>query len=396
MSLISTTYPLGSNKQLLQHYLTLPQEGPTEPERKSGYPVQLEYIWIDSTGQTLRSKCRTEYKVPAGPGECLTWNYDGSSTGQADPKSSDTFIKPVAIYPDPFRRGPNKLVLCEVLDCENRKPVESNRRASCKRVMDDPRVKVQEPWFGIEQEYTLLDMEKYPLGWPRNGYPAPQGPYYCGIGPTLIHGRDVAEAHYRACMYCGIKISGINAEVMPSQWEFQVGPCESIEMGDQLWVARYLLHRIAEDFGCSVTLDPKPMYGNWNGAGAHCNFSTKTMRELKGLIDIHEAIEKLKLRIPEHIRVYDAHEGEDNKKRLTGMNETCKIDEFRWGVADRTASVRIPRQVNLDGCGYLEERRPAANADPYAVTEMMVRTIILDEGLENIENTDDSISLYSN
>ncbi|PVD21734.1 hypothetical protein C0Q70_17534 [Pomacea canaliculata] len=352
----------GSNKQLLQHYLTLPQEGPPEPERMSGYPVQLEYIWIDSTGETLRSKCRTVYEVPEGPEECIMWNYDGSNTGQAVPEFSDTFIRPVAIYPDPFRRGPNKLVLCEVLDTQDQKPVASNKRHMCNIVMSHPDVKAAVPWFGIEQEYTLLDLERYPLGWPKNGFPEPQGPYYCGIGPTRIHGRDVVEAHYRACMYCGIKISGINAEVMPSQWEFQVGPCEGIEMGDQLWVARFLLHRIAEDFGVIPCLHPKPIYGNWNGAGAHCNLQ-------------HQAYE----RAGGHGVSVRHHGGEDNKQRLTGYNETCSIDEFRWGVADRTATIRIPKQIELDGCGYLEERRPAANADPYAVTERMVRTTILDE-----------------
>lgn len=140
------------------------------------------------------------------------------------------------------------------------------------------------PWFGIEQEYTLLDMDGRPFGWPKCGFPGPQGPYYCGVGASKVYGRDIVEAHYRACLYAGINIAGTNAEVMPSQWEFQVGPTEGISAGDELWVARYLLHRVAEEFGVVVTLDPKPMEGDWNGAGAHTNFSTKAMREENGIM----------------------------------------------------------------------------------------------------------------
>lgn len=86
------------------------------------------------------------------------------------------------------------------------------------------------------------------------------------MGAGKIFGRDIVEAHYRACLYAGINISGVNAEVAPGQFEYQVGPCEGISMGDELWMARYLLDRVAEDFGIVVSIHPKPVKGDWNGA----------------------------------------------------------------------------------------------------------------------------------
>jgi len=239
--------------------------------------------------------------------------------------------------------------------------------------------KDQHPWFGMEQEYTLLDMDKHPFGWPKNGFPAPQGPYYCSVGASTVYGRDVLEAHYRCMLYAGINVSGTNSEVMPAQWEYQVGPCEGIEMGDQLWVSRFMLHRVAEDFGIAVSLDPKPMPGDWNGAGCHCNFSTQAMRDEDGLKHIESAIELLEKRHAEHIRAYDPKEGEDNKRRLTGRHETSSITVFSAGVANRGASIRINRHVYDEGKGYLEDRRPASNCDPYKVTEAIVRTVCCKE-----------------
>jgi len=353
-----------TDKFTAQKFLTLDQ----------GKSVQAEYIWIDGSGEFLRSKTRTLDSLPKTVDDYPLWNFDGSSTNQAHGSDSDVFLKPVAVYKDPFRLGNNRLVLCETLD-NKLQPHPTNNRRRCLQTMDA--VKNEHPWFGMEQEYTLLDADHHPFGWPKSGFPGPQGPYYCGVGADKVYGRDVVEAHYRCCLYAGIQISGTNAEVMPGQWEFQVGPCEGIKMGDQLWVARFLLHKVAEEFGIIASLDPKPMAGDWNGAGCHTNFSTEKMRKPGGYKEIINAIESLSHAHLEHIAYYDPSGGKDNERRLTGRHETASIGQFSYGVASRAASVRIPRQTEVDGYGYFEDRRPSSNCDPYSVTDAIVRTCLL-------------------
>lgn len=355
------------NKQTALKYLSLPQ---------SEDKIQCMYVWIDGTGEQLRAKTRTLDFIPKVAEDLPIWNFDGSSTYQAEGSNSDIYLHPVALYKDPFRCGNNKLVLCETYKY-NHKPTESNKRRSCLEVME--KAKDQKPWFGIEQEYTLLDCDRHPFGWPKNGFPGPQGPYYCGVGADKVYGRDVVEAHYRACLYAGIPICGTNAEVMPAQWEFQVGPSEGIAIGDDLWMARFILQRVAEDFGVVVSFDPKPIPGDWNGAGAHTNFSTKLMREENGLKEIERAIERLSKHHERHIQAYDPKQGKDNERRLTGFHETSSIHDFSAGVANRGASIRIPRQVAEEAKGYLEDRRPSSNCDPYSVSDVLVRTVCLNE-----------------
>ncbi|KAI9276801.1 hypothetical protein BDA99DRAFT_430093 [Phascolomyces articulosus] len=346
-----------SNASILKKYLSLDQQG----------LVQAEYIWIDGFNQ-LRSKTKTLNKMPTSVSELSEWNYDGSSTGQAEGHDSDVLLQPVAMFADPFRGGDNKLILCETYNPDGT-PHATNYRHSCKKVMDT--YAHTKPWFGIEQEYMFIDPETTrPYGWPRNGYPEPQGKYYCGVGAGKIFGRDLVEAHYRACLYAGVNISGVNAEVAPGQFEYQVGPCEGIDMGDHLWIARYILERVAEDFAVGVTIHPKPIQGDWNGAGCHTNYSTEEMRQEGGLAAIEKAIEKMSLKHFEHIAVY----GEDNDQRLTGKHETGHIGAFSYGIANRGASIRIPRHVGKEGKGYMEDRRPASNIDPYRVTSIILES----------------------
>jgi glutamine synthetase len=337
---------------------------------------QLTYVWIDGTGEYLRAKTRTHYEGVKRAEDLPIWNYDGSSTYQAEGSNSDVYLHPVAIYKDPFLQGNHKLVLCETYKY-NKKPADTNKRHSCLDAMI--KAKDFHPWFGMEQEYSLLDRDLHPFGWPKSGFPGPQGPYYCGVGANKVFARDVVEAHYRACLYSGIRICGTNAEVMPAQWEYQVGPSEGIDMGDELWMSRYILHRVAEDFGVVVSLDPKPIPGDWNGAGCHTNFSTKAMRDENGIIDIEKAIDRLSRHHLRHIKAYDPKEGKDNERRLTGHHETSSIHDFSAGVANRGCSIRIPRSVAEERKGYLEDRRPSSNCDPYAVTEVIIRTTCLEE-----------------
>jgi glutamine synthetase len=275
------------------------------------------------------------------------WCLDGSSTQQASGNQSDCVLRPVATFKDPLRGGENILVMCEVLNVDMT-PHVSNTRAACAEASEN--FSELEPMFGLEQEYTFYEQSydslKYgqPLGFPPSGYPAPQGGYYCGVGADEVYGRDISEEHATACMEAGLEISGTNAEVMPGQWEFQIGPIGSPAIGDQIWLARWLLYRIAEDYNISATLDPKPVKGDWNGAGMHTNFSTKEMREDGGYDAVVAGCEALGKNAELHVQNY----GASIEDRLTGGHETQKYDTFSYGVSDRGASIRIPWQVEVD------------------------------------------------
>jgi glutamine synthetase len=329
-------------------------------------PVQAEYIWVDGTQptKTLRSKTKI---VPDGTTVFPEWGFDGSSTGQAEGHFSDCVLKPVFVCPDPIRGGAAVLVLCEVFNADG-SPHATNTRAALREVAD--RHAAHECLFGIEQEYTMWT-DGRPLGWPERGYPAPQGPFYCGVGADEVFGREIVEEHMVACMDANLGIAGVNAEVMPGQWEFQIGTLPPLDVCDHLLVARWLLYRIGEDHDVSMTLRPKPVEGDWNGAGAHTNFSTKAMREEGGFDAILAAMPRLQARHDLHIANY----GDGIERRLTGKHETCSYRQFKYGVGDRGASVRIPLHVKQAGRGYLEDRRPCANIDPYVVCRLLIETI---------------------
>jgi glutamine synthetase len=256
--------------------------------------------------------------------------------------------------------------MTEVLNADGT-PHESNGRAS----IDEDDVDF---WFGFEQEYFLIDPEtNLPLGFPAGGYPAPQGPYYCGVGAKSAYGREIIEEHLDLCLKAGLNIEGINAEVAAGQWEFQIFAKGAAQAGDEIWVGRYLIERTAEKYGVAVDYHPKPLGDtDWNGSGMHANFSNGKMRDEGGEAYFKAVCEAFGNFIQEHIDVY----GADNHLRLTGKHETQSIDKYSYGVSDRGASIRIPVGTVEDGwLGRLEDRRPASNADPYKVAARIIKTV---------------------
>lgn len=354
-----------------------PMGGPTGPMGIDVIPsLVIEYVWLGGNKE-LRSKTRviqTDIRKFKGLVSVPDWNYDGSSTGQATGDDSEVILKPRAIFLDPVRYG-NFIVLCDTWKPDGT-PLETNRRHWAVDIFN--KNKNAEPWFGLEQEYFLEDKKTgLPLGWDlvERGC-CGQGQYYCGNGSSCAFGRNIVEAHLKMCLAAGLKISGINAEVAPGQWEFQIGPSPGIEAGDHLWMARFLLLRAAEKYGVIVDFHPKPLEGDWNGSGCHTNYSTKDMRcgkgDKTGLDFINEAIDKLEKNHAEHMKVY----GADNDKRMTGAHETADYNTFSRGVANRGASVRIGHQTLKEKKGYFEDRRPASNVDPYEATAIIFDTTV--------------------
>ena len=326
---------------------------------------KLEYLWLDGykPTQSLRGKTKIVEDFSGKLEDCPMWSFDGSSTRQAEGGSSDCLLKPVAIYPDPVRRN-GFIVMTEVLNADG-SPHESNGRAT---IDDDD----NDFWFGFEQEYFLWDPEtNLPLGFPKDQ--TPQGQFYCSVGGKNTFGREVMDRHLDICLDAGINVEGTNAEVAAGQWEFQTFAKGAKKAGDEMWVARYLLERLAEEYGLGIEYHPKPLGPtDWNGSGMHANFSNTLLRTC-GSKETYEAVcEAFRPVVKEHIEVYGAF----NDQRLTGDHETQSIHEFSYGVSDRGASIRIPIMTVEKGWkGWLEDRRPASNGDPYKIAGRIIKTV---------------------
>ena len=330
--------------------------------------IKLEYIWLDGykPTQNLRSKTKVEEheNFKGTLDEIGMWSFDGSSTQQAEGGASDCLMKPIAIYPDTIRTN-GYLVMTEVLNTDGT-PHESNGRATIDDDDDDF-------WFGFEQEYFIMDSKTLlPLGFPIGGYPGPQGMYYCSVGGRNTWGRDIVEEHANECIAAGLNFEGINQEVAAGQWEFQLFAKGAKKAGDEIWIARYLLDRITEKYHYYIEYHPKPVKGDWNGSGMHANFSNSTLRTCGDKATYEKICEAFRPVVDEHIEVY----GEFNDERLTGLHETAAISDFSYGISDRGASIRIPiTTVNNGWKGYLEDRRPASNADPYKIAGIIIKTV---------------------
>lgn len=350
--------------------------------------IVVEYVFIDGFN-TIRSKTRVIYgKYYPGQEErglifnIDIWNFDGSSSGQSTTKQSDIILIPRSLFRDPFNIDTPEckyiLCMCETLNIDGTPHITNNRAKLYKTMMQigETIITDTDPLFGIEQEYVILELDcKTPYKWTTDISNSEQGNYYCSVGGDRNFGREIAMEHMNKCIHAGIMICGVNAEVAPSQWEFQIGICTPLQMGDHLWMARYILGRVAELHSVYISYDPKPFGVRWNGSGAHTNFSTKKMRSDGGLASIMSSIDKLSKKHKEHMAVY----GEGNERRLTGIHETSNINTFTYGDCDRSSSIRIPINVKIEEKGYLEDRRPASNIDPYLVCARFLETILNDD-----------------
>ncbi|XP_021195508.3 glutamine synthetase [Helicoverpa armigera] len=426
-----------------------PPKGPTLMDNPLGKYFSLPlpddkliatYVWIDGTGENLRSKNRTLNFLPKVPEDRFTtimnardeklreeaykelkyseqhkylppyfsprnlenifkvqcrlratrnigvfdenlkdlpvMSFNGSATRQAKRTNADMYLFPRAIYRDPIHRGRSILVMCDTYDTQLQ-PTATNNRVRCAEAY--LKCEEDEPWFGIEQELFLMSADDMrPLGWPYKGFPERSSRYYCGVGADRTFGRDLMEAHYKCCLYAGIPIVGLNVEMGPSQWEYQIGPSVGVSAGDDLWMARYILQILAEQYGIEVSMKPKPL-PDWMGSGAHVNFSTKLMRDVNGIVEIEKAIEKLGYAHQAHLKLFDPHGGRENAKRLVGSHQVAHGDELTAGVGERLNSIRIHRNIAFEKKGYFEDRRPGANCDPYVVVDALLRTCVLNE-----------------
>ncbi len=329
--------------------------------------AKLEYIWLDGykPTQSLRSKTKVVDNFSGKLEDCDEWSFDGSSTEQAEGGNSDCLLKPVALFKDPVIKD-GWLVMTEVMNADST-PHISNGRATIDDEDDDF-------WFGFEQEYFIWDTETdLPIGFPAGGFPAPQGPYYCGVGGQNVFGRDIKDEHLDICLEAGLNVEGTNGEVAAGQWEFQIFAKGAKSAGDEIWVGRFLLERLVEKYGLSINWHPKPLGQlDWNGSGMHANFSNTFIRTAGSKEKIEKVCEAFRPLVKEHIEVYGAY----NDQRLTGKHETASINDFSYGVSDRGASIRIPVYTKNHGwSGYLEDRRPASNADPYKVAARIIKTV---------------------
>ena len=339
--------------------------------------VKLEYVWLDGykPEPNLRSKVKiVDYDSIKGKRDQWDfpmWNFDGSSTNQADTGNSDRLLKPVRHYMTDLQN--TIYVLCEVLNPDG-EPHETNQRAKLKEEEEDL-------WFGFEQEYFIREeINGNVLGHKRHNLF--QGEYYCGVGHNVV-GREFVEEHTDMCLKHGIDITGTNAEVALGQWEYQVFSKGKLKGGDDLWMSRYFLYKISEKYGYHIDLHPKPLtHGEWNGSGLHTNFSNDRMRNEGGYDYFTAIFNSFGSRHEDHIKDY----GSNNNLRLTGEYETQSIDKFSWGVSDRGASIRVPQDTAKEWKGYVEDRRPGSNADPYKIIYQVVQSLVTAKDLYEMKH----------
>ena len=370
-------------------------ENSTKTKQK---PIKLEYIYIDHFG-TIRAKTRIWRKPLTGPEDLPLWNYlNFHKEGQEMNIDYVVLLKPVALFDDPFRGPDHKLVLTEALNMD-KTPHYTNHRAKAVEVTNKAEAD-NEPRFGVEQEYMIfsrqtafrkgkeykvpfLEEKRIPYKWLAHDNPGEHAwfLYEDGLGGAGMFGREIAEEHLDLCLAAGLMIEGVNSESTPSQWEYQIGVCDGIELADHLVISRYILLKLSEKYEVHISFKPRPYRGVYYfGSGLHTNFSTKQMREgvdgKKGIEFVEEAAELL---CKQENHVKHLAEYGDNSERLRGGMCMGSLDKTTWGKCDRNCSIRIPAPTVVDGKGYLEDRRPASDADPYRIVTVLVQTLVLKE-----------------
>lgn len=355
--------------------------------------IKFEYVWLDGDKtKNIRMKTRYEnWKLDMSNSAGFSreeilrrapvWSFDGSSTGQAKTEESDLYLHPVKIYHNPLEQSEmaSFIVLCDVRD-RSGNPVGTNTRSDLIKALSN--TKEEELQFSVEQEYFIRNAKtQNVVGLDSNS--EPQGRYYCGVGSNLVDStcRRISELHAETCHQTRIPFFGTNAEVAPGQWEYQLYHQDPLDAADDLWISRYFLMRVAETFDYYIDLKPKPVKGDWNGSGAHINFSTKETREAGSAKLCATICEALRSSHKNHIDKY----GDGNEERLTGEHETQDIKKFTWGAGDRGASIRVPAETISNGWnGYYEDRRPGANVDPYEAFTVLIRTLDNAKTLEEV------------
>ena len=366
------------------------QPQPGQPNAQQGPQIEnvkIEYVWLDGNSPSnIRSKVKYQKMNISAIQEQTIMRmipqayFDGSSTNQTETNNSDCILRPIKVIPSPFDPPANTgqtiswIALCEVYD-DNDNPHPTNSRRILQQSVIQTQETVKQMIVGFEQEYVMFDSKtKLPIGWLEyeNSTPPPQGNYYCGVGIDNTKGRKLADTHAMLCNKVGIGVQGTNAEVMLGQWEYQTIPKQILMAADEVIISRFILQRLAEDMNVSISYDPKPMEGDWNGSGGHINFSTDYMRREADLPYLTLLCASMEKYHEESMKYY----GVDNDKRLTGKHETSSMESFSWGESDRTASIRIPLStVKNNGRGHLEDRRPAANIDPYQAFNHLLNSI---------------------
>jgi glutamine synthetase len=313
----------------------------------------LEYVWLDCDDEF-----RTKTKVLPFPqhtfptlSDIPVWNYDGSSTGQAPSDGiTEVILKPVCLKKNPFIKDFGYLVLCECMDSDG-KPIATNKCSESMKMLRS--VDDKDIWFGIELEFFFEDS---------NNKMGPQGKYYCGIGQTNYEERKIMETLVDYCNTANLIISGFNQEVAPHQWEYQIGPISATWAPHGVYLSRYILDRIAEQYGKKTNWHPKPHNGDYNGSGCHINISSNETRAENGLNEIYKV---LKVMESDHVNFIKIYSGKNNDMRLTGAHETSDPMKFTFSKGGRGSSIRIPTQVMTNECGYFEDRRPGSSINYY-------------------------------